>query len=346
MDGGCSLAAWTRAHLTVVGYFTGRVLGRSFRSFQDSARDRFAICAAETETVKPPRIRNAERIVDGRSNSGVRAYLEQTAVEHAATEAFVLRNVALVGNRLYTGASNLHLWRSESKRAGVTEVEELADVVFASTYSGARWFGHFIHDELPLQMLAPALGAPVANARPIYEQEPAYRSIFGVAPPARRRAFFARRCTVLEDYAQNSSKRARYRRMQSNVRRALGSPTRVYARRVGGRARTMRDEDRVAAALSRLGFEIISNADPIERIVDACTRAVQLVSTDSSHVAPMLFLMPRGGEFVQVNAPVMTTNLLDVARALGHRTAVYVGQGVREEFGVDLNELAGFVEAD
>ncbi len=83
------------------------------------------------------------------------------------TRAFLLRDAFLFRQHVYCGRyrGDLHstldwpaLWRAETA--------EISRGVLASTYSGARWFGHFLHDELPLQELVPSIGPGIGHLRP------------------------------------------------------------------------------------------------------------------------------------------------------------------------------------
>jgi capsular polysaccharide biosynthesis protein len=165
-------------------------------------------------------------------------------------------------------------------------------------------------------------------------------------------SFFARRCTVLVDHAQGADKRRRYAAMRARVPRAAGPRTRVYVRRTGGDRRVLREEEALIAALERRGFVVlVKGVDPVERVVDLCSRAEQIVGLDGSHLAPCLLIAPEGAELVTVVRPGrVSLALYEFAQAAGIRTAVYVSDGEaavgrEEELSVDVDALLRFVGA-
>jgi hypothetical protein len=55
-----------------------------------------------------------------------------------------------------------------------------------ATTAGSSWFGHWLMDQVPMQMLAARFAPGIAHPRPLYSHEPAYLEALQLAAPARR----------------------------------------------------------------------------------------------------------------------------------------------------------------
>jgi capsular polysaccharide biosynthesis protein len=342
------------AGLTVGGrYYLGRLLRHRRRAIDEVATARTVLSPPEVTRRRRPRLApgHEQRIQsdsEGAAPEEIRRALLAQEVHHDATVAYTLRDVALHGAAYFCGLHKGDLYRSRRKvhfrPAGFDRA------VLASTYTAARWFGHLLHDDLPLQLLARDLGPPIAHARSVYPHEPDYRRLFNVPAPAWHPSLFARELVVLVDYAQNASKRARYRTMRQAVPRppAGAARTRVYVRRAGGPARPAENEELLIEALVRRGFEVIhKSVDPVERVLALCSRAVQIVGIDGSHMVPPLFLAPEDAEILFLVPSHRTQQVLwHVADALGLRTALYVGlqKDASSPLCLDVDDLVAFVE--
>ncbi len=346
------ISAFSRVHAARMEYFLRRVLRRPSLDFREVALEREVLSPEEVQPHAKPRmprehLNRIRRGWDGGPADAVIASLLAETRTHAATVVYTLADVAVIGARLLSGRAYMDLCRGRAPLLG--EVEEFESVTLASTWTGAKWFGHFIHDELPLQLLAAELGNPVAHARPAYRDEPAYRNIFNVRAPRTVPGFYARRCRVIVDYAQNASKRARYGQLRNGVKQCGGPRQRVYLQRGGGSRRVLREEAQLMDELASRGFRILNNTrDSVFDIADACSRAQQIVTLDGSHAAPALLLAPPGAELLVISpANRVSDILLDIGEAAGLRTAFFVAESSAEQdvCSVAVPELLRFIEA-
>jgi len=345
-----TVRTFQKAHVLRGQYLAGRLLRRPPRSLFAAASSCTTLAPEETCPYRAPRMRKGhlERMVHGWEDEPLTeliARLLRHEWTHAATELLTLENVALIGPRLYAGRTCVDLDRGRMPK--INEVESFDDVILAATWSGSHWFGHFIHDELPVQLLASQLGVAVAQARFPHRDEAAYRTLFRVPAPRVVPGFVARRCGVLVDFAQNQNKRARYAQMRTNAAQALGPPLRVYLRRVGGALRVLREESQLIDRLAQRGFVILDNEhDSVAHIAEVCARACQLITTDGSHAAPAILLAPPGAELIDLVPPDRVTDIMtEIAQSAGLRTALYVGYGgAAGHFSVEVDDLLGFVD--
>ena len=129
------------------------------------------------------------------------------APRHCAspTRALVLNDVVLFDHSFYCGMHKEDLYRGKGFRRTLLDepAGDLESAVFATSYAGARWYGHFLHDEFPLQELAASLGTMIGHARPAYAHEPGWRTILKTPSPALYGMLRVRELTVLDDLGQH-----------------------------------------------------------------------------------------------------------------------------------------------
>jgi capsular polysaccharide biosynthesis protein len=286
----------------------------------------------------------------------VRTEFTATRVVHLATEAFLLRDVSLAGAFCYCGRHKTDLYSPGQLPSNSREAAEfglLDHCVLAGTYAGARWYGHMLHDDLPLQLAAKSLGQPVLNARRTYSHEPGWRDVFDLPIPARYHNFFAREMVVISDFSQNKYKQDRMRTMR---RKLAGWPKtshrRLYVRRgAGGSKRVLVNETEVISSLERqLGFcAFCPDGLSASQIVDQCNGAEIAVSVEGSHAVPLMYTVADEGKVVFLLPPNRVTALMpNVFRTAGVRSGMFIGDAHgngQEEFTVNAEELVRFVES-
>ena len=349
-----------RSNLAPLKYKTLRALRFPPRSLADVAVKRWEIAPGDQEDVQPIPLPEGHLQKIGGGPFGetpdqLRASFTATHLVHEPTEAYLLRNVTLNGPFFYSGMHKGDLYAPNQLPPHATEAEGFADLphcVLSGTYAGAKWYGHFLHDDLPLQMAAISLGHPVLNARRIYSHEPGWRAAVGIALPDRYHRFFAREMIVISDYSQNRYKQQRLRMMRQKLAdRPKTAHRRVYIRRgAGGNKRILINEEEVLSLLQRqLGFSVF---DPdglsVAQIIDECNGAEFFVSVEGSHANPPLFTAAEGAKAVLLLPPFrVSDNMPRIFRTAGIRCGMFVGDphgNGHDEFTVNPQELARFIE--
>jgi hypothetical protein len=278
-----------------------------------------------------------------------------TAQRHLAreTRAYLLRDALLIDRNIYSGLHKQDLCRGPGSIAALTRERAgtLDQAVLASCYSGTRWFGHFLHDELPLQMLARTLGTAVCHARPEYRHERAWRSLLEVDRPADYGLLHVRRLIVIDDIGQNHGKRERYQTLRARLSDLPAGYERVYLRRstTEGECRAPVNVAAIEDCLTREGFAIVDTAaDTPQEIVRKCAGASVIVSLEGSHAVPALFLARAGACVLFICPPRRVDFILaQIAGFFGLRGALFIGEPVansEESFSVDPDELAHAID--
>jgi len=265
----------------------------------------------------------------------------------AATRAFLLRDALLFRQHVYCGRYRGDLYSTLDWRAAWrAEMAETAHSVLASTYSGARWFGHFLHDELPLQELVTSLGDGVGHLRRIYKHEPGWRTALGVPAPPSYAVLRARELIWIDDRGQNPTKRKRYEAMRSRLNALPRGHERVFLRRPssGGEERQIVNIAQVEERLVREGFHVVdTGALTVDEMLRQCLGASMVVSVEGSHAAPAYYFARRQGCVLFIYPPGrVSIQMPRLAGFYGQVGAMFVGQpavGSNTDFRVDSEEL-------
>jgi hypothetical protein len=324
------------------------LLGLSRRELQSAASRHWIICPPSRQTV-PPAIYNPadlDRVTGTSEYSSLpeeMASLLRNVHEHAASVAFVLRNADLVEGHLYAGRWKDRLLSRRPPLLSAAPDTVLPQGSLATSWHGSTFFGHWLADDLTLQLAAERTGHPFVAERPLYVHEPEYRRLLGLPIQAYRRVRVGE-LVVIEDRAQNAFKRARYdelRRRLATVTQSQGH-RRVFLRRgEGGRSRRLLNAPEVEQYLQAQGFEILcpealSAADIATRMLGATLA----VGVEGSHLAHALLTMAHGGVICCLQPPDRFVNIFrGYANCLDMQYATVVGHAASGGFRLDLEDL-------
>ncbi len=342
------------AAVTAARYNVRRGLGVSARGLEDIALKSWEIAPAVDEphvplfipeshfdrilASSPPFVPIPELIADIRSDRHL----------GAATRAFLLRDAILFRQHVYCGLHRGDLYSTLDWRAlWHAETAEIDQGVLASSYAGARWFGHLLHDELPLQVLAESIGSPVAHSRPTYQHEPGWRSALDVSIPPSYAVLRAHELVWIDDRGQNPAKRDRLQALRGRLAGRPKGHDRVFLRRPvsGGEARQIVNVDEVERKLEQAGVRIVDTGRlSVEELLKECLGASMVVSIEGSHAAPAYYFAGRGACVLFVYPPQRVSVLMPrMAGFYGQVGGMFIGEPVEGDrngdFRVDPDEL-------
>jgi hypothetical protein len=266
----------------------------------------------------------------------------------APATAYLLKDAVINGKFLHCGMYRDDLFRCETRpedhwwnRAPVID-----HAVFTGLYASSRWFGHLLHDEFSLQMLAASMGPQVSHRRPIYPDEPRWRELQSLPPPDFHHALLARELIVLHDIGQNPSKRQRYAAQRARFANFPAGHERIYLRRpaTGGARRVLVNEDELILRLRREGFVIVTpTVGGVDEILRLCMHAKIVITPDGSHAGPIFFFGANGAHCFFLLPPQRATSLMaQMAICYGMHAGLYIGtQRNNDEsaFQVDVDEV-------
>ncbi|HEX2734100.1 MAG TPA: glycosyltransferase 61 family protein [Polyangiaceae bacterium] len=348
----------TRGLLAAGAYKLSRALGNPMKSVEAVASRSWEIAPGGVEPAEPlyfPEA-HASRVLGAAfaafEPSAVLTAIRRSTYDHAPTRAYALPDAYIVGHDVYCGSYKDDLYGGSSLRAWLEgDVDEVQSAVLASTYSGTRWFGHFLHDELPLQELVSSIGPGVGHLRTPFKHEPAWRSALDIAGPRMYACLRARELIWLDDKGQHAEKRQRYQRMRARI-----TPTSSHERvllirnvKAGGETRVIENADAVNERLVREGFHLVDTGTAsVMQMLEECAGASTVVSVEGSHAAPAYYFAKHGACLFYIYPPQrVSVQMPQLATFYGLNGAMFIGEplpGSENSFRVDPDELMREIE--
>jgi hypothetical protein len=335
-----------------------RLLARRFVELRSLAVRRWIVCPGETRRVPPAihlpdALRKIQRLCGTRDRGAEMRLLEGGVIEDAATEAYVVRNVDLVGAYLYSKAGKLQVGFGPEQIIvkDLPRRRRLSRATLMSNNSGSHYFGNLLWDDMPLAILDDDHASHIAVVKKFYEHEAEYRELLGV--PHAPVVMHARidELTMFCDFAQNASKEARLRALRERIRTQVppvstGGPG-IYIRRgATGEPRILENEPAVEAYLAEQGFRIIDpTALSAREIATQSLGAKVVVGVEGSHIAHALYTMADDATFLVLQPPQRFSLVhKEFADRLGMRYSFLVGEPSPNGFAVRLDDLKAMVE--
>lgn len=273
------------------------------------------------------------------------SHLQPRTARHLATRLMRFEDAWVLNGDLYVGPSWMRLRDAPPSWRGLPEPAELDDALLVSSEYGLRYFGHWMHDDLPREMLALDQGSPALSVlvRPTAQQA-AYAARLGLSS----RAFDhvrVRRLSVVDDRGQNRHRRERYRRLQQ---RALAGDrpvpcTGIYVRRgTGGSARSLDNEAEVATLADRLGLRTLDpQTTPVRDFITLGAGAALVMGLEGSHLINALMWMQPGAHLLMLHPPQrFNLTCKDLADALRVQVGSHIGIRTGESsFRVEIDRV-------
>lgn len=274
--------------------------------------------------------------------------------EHAPTRAYLIKNVELRGAFLYRGAAKAQPgFKTEGHIAiGAGPVQRFDAAHMMSQWAGSHYFGSYMRDELPLGLLPPEGAQCITVVTNAYEHEAGYRNILSLPCPPRVAAARIKELTMYSDFAQNSSKQARYVELRQRMRHHFKgleprSSSGVYLKRgATGERRLMANEAVIEQLLTGLGFDIVEPSIlSAEEIARRLLNAPIIVSVEGSHLAHTMYTLADTGTLVVIQPPDrFALPYKEFADRLGIGFAFVVGHKAQDGFTVDPDELKNILD--
>lgn len=275
---------------------------------------------------------------------------------HAASTMHVVENVRVVDAHLYCGAAKAQpgfgaepIWLEGGHRH-----EEIAEAQLVTSAEGSHFFGPYLQCDLPLELIFPGDTSQRTMITKPYEHADGYRQLLGLPPvPVMRRAF-VRRLTMFVDFAQNTHKIARYRKLRATLRERL-TPTTVAApaaagvylkRGRTGEPRVLANEDRLCEFLVARGFDIVEPARlTAAEIATRTLDAPVVISVEGSHLSHVIFSMSDRGTMLVLQPPDrFAMPYKEYTDAVGMHFAFVVGRPATDGFEIGLDDLAATLD--
>lgn len=343
-------------------YYARRVLRGNRLGIEQIARRTEQLSCAQRFHARRPffDVRHIERIRSARNYSPqqiVDEHLHRETIDfrpvrlHWVDDAWMINGSIFIDKTQRIELGNTLKPKSLLSRLLPPPVEPLIsmdEAVLVGTCAGATWFGHWLEDELPAQLLGKDFGTPVIASRKAYAHEAGYLAALGLQPPTALGTSRIGSLVVIDEFAQNPHKTRRYARM----RRDLGASTgldRVYLYRGdSGTPRRLVNERQLAERLAGEGFHIVDvSRASFSEIAEACRGAAVIVGIEGSHLAHALFMMRDYGALLILNPPNQVhTTVADIGVFCRLVSGMFVCEaaGTNGDFVADIDEVLGFLE--
>jgi capsular polysaccharide biosynthesis protein len=270
--------------------------------------------------------------------------LQGGKLEHGATTAYQLRNTHILNGYVYKGPMKHTLVMTKESLFNSSVTDYIPKAALASTFSGIRYFGHWMTDDLTLALAAQQLAKPVAVARELTEHQVEYRDLFEIhtIPVTQVKCG---ELIIIDDVGQNRFKRERYEYMRSQLKKfGLVQSHRgvMFLRGTSGVQRFLINEDEVAEFLKDRGFAIINPSRmSATEIVRQTLGAKVIVGVEGSQLTHGLFSMADDGTILTLQPPYRFNNVYkDYTDCLGMKYAFVIGKEVSDGFEINLDDLA------
>lgn len=351
-------AAVLRGLHAAIRYKLRRLLGTPALSLEDAAQREWVVAPGAVEPA--PRLLLSESQLDriqdsviGESREEILQDLGARELVHRPTRAFLLKDVLQFDRALYCGMHKGALFRGEGvwRALLASPSGELDQALWTTSYAGSRWYGHFLRDEVALELLARPMGDLIGHERPIYPHEPGWRKVLSSPRPRTYGSLWVGELTVFDDLGQHPEKRRRYQALRSRLSgRPRGHDRVLFLRgRNTGEDRQMVNQEAVVSRLSRDGFHVIdSGRQSVEEILTQCFGARLVVTVEGSHASPLLYLASEGAPVIYICPPArVASHSPRLACFCGLRGGLFVAEpvaGPPGHFRVDPEELLRMVD--
>ena len=344
----------------MLGYWAKRIAGFPYVPLSRAA-DRSYILGdgGEVAALRPffwdehlPRILGAAQYT---AEHTISRFLRRKSFVFRPVVAYWLSEATLLDGSVYCRGYRHDLRSLDArKRIGIKPTgpaAEVAEAALVSTSLGSTWWGHWLEDDVPLQLLAEPFAPPVGHRRPSYRHEGAFQEVLQVVEPARYGAALFRKLLVIDDGGQNPDKTRRYHALRERTSHLRKGHDRVFlSRGASGARRVLVNEAEVRARLEGQGFTTIDvSSCTAHELIAACSGAQVVVSVEGSHLAPLLYLMADLSTMIILNPPhQVQTTVATVALFCTISSGLFICEPCgdsRTDFVADPEELLRFVDA-
>jgi hypothetical protein len=212
------------------------------------------------------------------------------------TIAYHFRDAVAINGSIYIGT--LKLFVASLKPPRPTEVVETKRAALATSYYGAKYFGHWLRDDCSYYLLARQLDIPaLVFSSPSGPHVDGYKSLFGYEYHALALLAYVDHLTIFTEHHENRLRLQRYESFRAIVQAKFPRKERrtfVYLKRGDhGIPRPIQNEDEIITALMRIGFVVVDTGSaPLEQLLEILVDARIVVSMEGSHISHCVYAAP------------------------------------------------------
>lgn len=329
-------------------------------NFLDQADKVWELSPAERSSSRPALypegdLDKVRKLAPLRSHDREKVFIAGDEMTHAATRALEFSDVTICGPYLYLGRARARYgsYQRWFESWVGTERQNLESANLVTCRVGSDFFGHFLWDNLPMELLPGSEGHPITlHAKPRWHEDD-YRRLLSMPKPPTVNYGHVKKLTLYADYGQTVHRMNRYMILRARLRQALPelakhpmNPGVFITRGNTGQRRNLLNEDKISTLLLRKGFTII-NPDRMsgEEIVRQTLGARIVIGVDGSHMAHTLYTVSDDGVFLILQPPDRFSMVYkEFTDRLGISFAFVVGDAFENGFLVDTGNLERLID--
>jgi len=327
-----------------LAFFRRKIMG--LPSGTDSASDRKILhpsCRVETSEAicLPGEIDRASASVPSSDMATQRRWAAAGVLDHGPTVAHRLSRAIIADDDVYTNKS-FDRYGNKVPPLWASNHAIIAEGALCES-GGARFFGHWLCDNLCTELLAAEIGIVPISLPPRWAHEPGYRDVSSLRSTSAN--FMAvERLWLLDDRGYNVNRIDRFRKLRALIRRPIEKNANklVYvARGSTGAKRNLVNDFEVRSVLQSKGFIILEpeKSSP-QHIISALSDATLIVSVEGSAICHALVTLPSKSGVVIIQPPdhfnIFNKIIGDFCNIT---TGFVVAEPIANGFRVDINRL-------
>lgn len=329
-----------------------RLIGGRLADFHTLAVESWDLCPEEDAEGRPAifppgAIERVSRLSPWRDWDVEQSLIAGAPGRHSATRAHVFTNAVLAGAYLYCGRGTLRIGHGPQRilDPDLPRQQRIAEAHLVASWTGADFFGNFLLDTFPLEMIPPEGAVRLGARSKAFGHAAGYRTLLDLSAPDLPDHARVDRLILYSDFAQNSFKAARYRTLRARLRQAVGSaraPAGVFLRRGSdGERRELVNEAALIDLLTTQGFDILDlNRLDASEIARRSLDARIVVGVEGSHLSHAIYSMADAGAFLVIQPPDrFALPYKEFADRMGMTFGFVVAHPAEGGFAVDPDEV-------
>jgi hypothetical protein len=269
--------------------------------------------------------------------------------EHTATRAHRMKNLLLIDGSLYAKRFKHSVSINNGPPLSFGMAPRLEHGVLAQSWLGARYFGHWLLEDVMLGLLASGRGDAIGVARQLTAQQSDYARFFNYRHKDLSNVAWVEDIEILSDSGLNPFHMDRLKALR---KRFTGKslfprhPGVFLMRGSGGEARCLVNEAAVADFMRKCGFKVLNPGnESMETVRAAVANADLVVGVEGSQLSHGILGAAPGGAMLVLQPPFRFNNAFkERCDLLGITYAFIVGHAAEGGFTVDLNALARLID--
>jgi hypothetical protein len=270
-----------------------------------------------------------------------RVIISKPTIAYQINEAKLLAGVIYKSNfRVRTHSNKESLLNFYGYR---TEESEGLSV---NSWSSCKYFGHWIHDELPRVLVAEDLGIPsVRTKQQKFLHQTDYEQVLDAHSLSIDRAIFSK-LIILSDSTLNKYRQNRFIRLRNLVSKSTNLQENnefVYIKRgsLGAKGRGLINEEALTSKLEDFGFTIVEPEKlTVDEIIKRCLNAKIIMGVEGSALAHGFLCINENGAMISLIPENRFNNpYRDYCNVIGIKYGFLVGRTVDGGFSIDLEDV-------